>query len=217
MARLLTTINERKKVREEYRKFLEDDYVAQKRVEYEQALEAENKKNESNPYVPEISFNLLRAKYHDLKRGVDNLDYLKKAIVIEQQKQAEKKYLDDKYDYKNKTIVKPGQNLQQISPDETSSAAPEIPEANGQVISGFHSGILEQLNTGRFKISQQEVLRMHIKNWKMLNLKQKRKVLALLNARRARDAKQEFLKELNLLGQKIAHDNKLKAKIESTV
>jgi len=40
-----------------------------------------------------------------------------------------------------------------------------------------------------------------------LNLKQRRVVLNFVNARRAKDSKKEFLKELNLLGQKIAHDN----------
>jgi large subunit ribosomal protein L47 len=41
---------------------------------------------------------------------------------------------------------------------------------------------------------------MHVKNWKMLNLKQRRIITNFINARRARDAKTEFLKELNLLG-----------------
>ena len=113
MARVLTVINERKKIRDEYRKFLEEEYVNQKRIEYEQALAIESQKTQPEPYVPQLTLNLLRAKYTDLKRGIDNLDYIKKAITIEQNKEAERKYLDSKYDYKNKKIVKPGQESQE--------------------------------------------------------------------------------------------------------
>jgi len=42
-------------------------------------------------------------------------------------------------------------------------------------------------------------LRAHIKNWRMLSLKQRRIVVNFLNARRAKDAKSEFYKELSLL------------------
>ncbi len=39
----------------------------------------------------------------------------------------------------------------------------------------------------------------------MLNLKQRKIILGFLNARRAKDSKSAFLKELKILGQKIAH------------
>jgi len=191
MARLLTVINERKKVCNQYRKNLEEEYIAKQREEYERVLEQDRKRKELEPEVPEITFNLLRAKFNDLKRGIDNTDYIKKALDISKAKKDEKEFLDAKYDYKNKRVVK--------EPTEED-------KANPNVILGFKSGILEQLNTGRYKISQQEVLRSHVKNWKSLDLKQKRKVLGVINARRAGDARDEFLKELNLLGQKIAYD-----------
>lgn len=41
MARLLTVVNERKKVRNEYRKHLEDEYIAKKKAEEQEALAAE--------------------------------------------------------------------------------------------------------------------------------------------------------------------------------
>jgi large subunit ribosomal protein L47 len=47
-------------------------------------------------------------------------------------------------------------------------------------------------------------LKSHIKNWKSLNLKQRKIVLGFLNARRSKDAKSSFVKELKILGQKIA-------------
>jgi len=200
MARLLTVVNERQKILNEYRKSLEEEYIVKKQAEYVQAMEEQNKG--LGPDVPKISFDLLRAKYHDLKRGIDNLDYIKEAVEITQKRKDLKTYLDEKYDYKNKKVVKPGQDASNVATlNATDSSA---------VIQGFQSGIIDQLNSGRFKISQEEVLRSHIKNWRMLNLKQKRKVLGILNARRAKDAKQEFLKELNLLGQKVQYDKQKK-------
>lgn len=44
MARLLTVVNERKKLRNEYRRHLEDEYIARKKAEEEAALQAENDK-----------------------------------------------------------------------------------------------------------------------------------------------------------------------------
>ena len=53
---------------------------------------------------------------------------------------------------------------------------------------------------------QEEVLRTHITNWRSLNLKQRKIILGFLNARRSKDAKASFIKELKILGQKIAYD-----------
>jgi hypothetical protein len=38
-----------------------------------------------------------------------------------------------------------------------------------------------------------------------LNLKQRKTILGFLNAKRARDAKKELVKELKVMGQKLAH------------
>lgn len=65
----------------------------------------------------------------------------------------------------------------------------------------------KQLETGEYKLSSEEVLKSHVKNWRLLSLKQRRVVLSIINARRARESKSEFLKELSLLGQKLAHDD----------
>ena len=40
MARLLTIVNERKKLRNEYRKYLEDQYISKKKAEEQAALKA---------------------------------------------------------------------------------------------------------------------------------------------------------------------------------
>ena len=62
---------------------------------------------------------------------------------------------------------------------------------------------------------QEEVLRTHIRNWKSLNLKQRKIILGFLNAKRSRDAKVTFLKELRILGDKIAQDQ-IKERINVT-
>lgn len=197
MARLKTVLKERKLVRDAYRQHLEDEYVQAQRQEFEKQTKEAEEKEAKEPYVPKITFDLLRAKYADLKRGVDNLDYIKKAAEFDIKKKELKAYLNAKYDYKSKK-----------------EAGSEVTQGERKE-EGFKSGIIEQLNSGNLKITQEEVLRSHIKNWRMLDLKQRRIVLGALNARRARDAKSEFLKELNLLGQKIAYDNLQRQKTAS--
>ena len=54
--------------------------------------------------------------------------------------------------------------------------------------------------------TQKEILRAHITNWKSLNLKQRKIILGFLNARRAKDAKSTFVKELRILGQQLAQE-----------
>ena len=203
MARLLTVINERKKICEDYRKQLEDEYVEKQRKEYEVKLALENKKKEEEPLVPEITQKLVEAKFRDLRRGVDNTEYIAEAVQKIKQKSEAKKILDKKYNYKVKKIAKIDEKVDEKEKDS--------------VVQQFKSGVEWQLDTQNFKISQEEVLRSHVKNWKMLNLKQRRIVLGFLNARRAKDAKSEFLKELNLLGQKIAYDNAQKRVQEGKV
>lgn len=66
MARLLTVVNERKKIQNNYREYLENEYVAQQRTAYLKLLEEKKKE----VVVPEITDQLLRDKYHDLKKGV---------------------------------------------------------------------------------------------------------------------------------------------------
>lgn len=203
MARLMTVINERKKICEDYRKQLEDEYVEKQRKEYEVKLGEENKKKESEPLVPEITQKLFEAKFRDLRRGVDNTEYIAEAVQKIKQKTDARKRLDEKYNYKVKKIAKIDETVDEKEKDS--------------VVQQFKSGVEWQLDTQNFKISQEEVLRSHVKNWKMLNLKQRRIVLGFLNARRAKDAKSEFLKELNLLGQKIAYDNAQKRVQEGKV
>lgn len=61
-----------------------------------------------------------------------------------------------------------------------------------------------------YKPSQEEILKSHVKNWRMLSIKQKRIVLGFINARRARDARTQFLSELKQLGKRIQYEDEKK-------
>lgn len=109
MARLLTVLSERKRVREDYKKMLQDDYVEKKRQEDIEKiqgmmiyyLELERNKVE----VPPITHELLRAKYKDLRRGKDNLAYIQDMIDYEKQKKDHRDSLFEKYRYSTKDLI----------------------------------------------------------------------------------------------------------------
>ena len=52
------------------------------------------------------------------------------------------------------------------------------------------------------KLSQEEILKLHVSNADDLSLKQRRKVLGHIQAQRAKHAKEIFLKELAAIGSK---------------
>ncbi|CAK75506.1 unnamed protein product (macronuclear) [Paramecium tetraurelia] len=189
MARLKTVVQERDRIRQKYRKQLEDEYVKQKTEQY---LAQQQEISKSEIEVPEITPNLLRAKVRDLKLGKDDVSYIEEALRIRHKKEDYKQYLREKYDYKNKPIVKLGENLPEGKTED-------------QVIRQFKSSVQEQIETAK-PIPQDEILRSHVKNWFMLGPKQKRVIVNFLQARRARESKSLFLRELDLLGQKIRHD-----------
>ncbi|CAD8155296.1 unnamed protein product [Paramecium octaurelia] len=189
MARLKTVVQEREKVRQKYRKQLEDEYVKQKTEQY---LAQQQEISKSEIEVPEITPNLLRAKVRDLKLGKDDVSYIEEALRIKHKKEDYKQYLREKYDYKNKPIVRLGESLPEGKTED-------------QVIRQFKSSVQEQIETAK-PIPQDEILRSHVKNWFMLGPKQKRVIVNFLQARRARESKSLFLRELDLLGQKIRHD-----------
>lgn len=54
---------------------------------------------------PEISYSLLRSKFEDLRRGVDNTDYISKEVALIENKEKFKKYLKEKYAYGKKKII----------------------------------------------------------------------------------------------------------------
>ena len=56
---------------------------------------------------PEITEELLKKKYAELRQGKDDLDYLKFYIKRQQSKRLHLKFLRKKYDYKNKKVVNP--------------------------------------------------------------------------------------------------------------
>lgn len=50
------------------------------------------------------------------------------------------------------------------------------------------------------RLTQKEILKLHVKNWADLSLKNRRKVLGHIQAQRSQHAKEVFLKELSAIG-----------------
>lgn len=195
MAKLKQVLCERKKVREAYKEHLETEYVQKK----QQELQHQYKKQvQEESLAPKISFSLLRAKYQALLNKEDTLKYIEEIHEKELKQEKMKLALREKYDYRTKRVVDPSRLSEDAKKDLDTS----------QTILAFKNQIENQLKQNSTRISQEEILRSHVKNWKQLDLKQRRVVLGYLNAIRARDAKKSFLSELNLLSQKIAFENK---------
>ena len=55
-------------------------------------------------------------------------------------------------------------------------------------------------------MTQADILSMYVGNWKDLNLKQRRKVMAYVQAQRSKHAKEIFLKELSAIGRKFKRE-----------
>jgi large subunit ribosomal protein L47 len=146
--------------------------------------------------MPEINHYLMRRKYNDLRKGKDDLKYIEDAVRNKKKHDQLLNHLRSKYDYKNKRIIHKKNRYK--------------PENKKNVIIKFNSQIEEQIKEGRKKVDKFELLRSHIINYQMLTQKEKRTVLGYIGARRGRDARKEFRKELSLLAQKINHEQKLR-------
>ena len=94
MRRLMGVLEERRRVRLAYKTHLENQYIDKKRQE---EIEQLHQEDEHGVDVPEITFELLRDKYRDLRKGKDNLDYIKRALEYEKEKKDRKKMLNEKY------------------------------------------------------------------------------------------------------------------------
>lgn len=195
MNRLKVLLEKRKELKSNYKIFLEDKYTNSIKDDFREDFLEKEKEEELNP---EITHEMLRAKYMALKEGNDNLDYLETYVKMKKEKKNLKKYLKRVYNYYDKKVI----NVDNMKEEQKDKLA------KSKYIFKFENQIKEQMKLGKTKISQEEVLRAHVKNWKMLDLKQRRVVTNFLNARRSNDAKTEFMKELDLLAQKIAYENK---------
>lgn len=88
-------------------------------------------------------------------------------------------------------IAKAIEELKSLSLEENSTTAP------------FEERDLKLLATTKVKLSQNDILKMHVKNWSELDLKQRRKVMGHINAQRSMHAKEIFLKELSTIGKRM--------------
>lgn len=100
-------------------------------------------------------------KYIELTKDKNDTDYIQKYINKQNALQKHKANLRQKYDYKNKKIVDRSKlsqkQLNNIDSDST--------------IFKFTSSFQDQYERDVKKISQEEILRQHIKNWGDLELK----------------------------------------------
>jgi hypothetical protein len=170
MARLLTIVNERKRLRNEYRKHLEDEYIAGKKAEEAaQRREAAVKAGEKPPPTPE-----------ELK------------VMLNQ-----------RFEKKQKTIEKKMEEMKDKVQKGDTAISPLLNDDD-----------LKLISTVQTKLSQQDILKMYVKNWGELDLRQRRKVMAHIQAQRAMHAKEVFLKELAAIGRKF--NSQPQAKVEKS-
>ena len=199
MRRITYIITERQNVCNAYRKHLEDVYCTELKDKLKDNYQ--EFKNE-HKLSPPISYSLLRAKFEALRKKKDDLKYIEGEVSLEDRKIQLKDYLRERYAYGKKKFINP----ENTNPEKLKSLNKD------DYIMTFKNQIEVQLSENKTRMSQEEVLRAHVKNWKVLNLKQRRVVLHYLNDRRSKDAKSAFIKELNLLAQKIAYEEKNMAK-----
>jgi hypothetical protein len=78
---------------------------------------------------------------------------------------------------------------------ESGNAAPLLDETDVALVA-----------QSQVRLSQREILKLHVKNDMQLSLKQRRQVMGHIQAQRAMHAKEVFLKELAAIGSKNAKD-----------
>lgn len=160
MARLLTIVNERKRILNLYRKHLEDQYIAKKKKEELERVKIEReKKKEEGKNVPllkeELAEKLKKKQMKTLSREAEKLEHLKSA--------------------------KENENLIPSITDKDVAATANV----------------------RTQQSRGEILRRYSKNTPELSLKEKRVAFSKIQAVRAMQAKEIFLKELSALGKQL--------------
>lgn len=130
MARLLTVVNERKKARNEYRKHLEDLYIAECKAaedtQLQADLEARRENGEKTPLTPLELKEMLKAR---TEKKVQKINHIKEELI-------------EKFE------------------SDSAEVAPLLDEADITFVA-----------QSQVKLSQREILRMHVKNHGDLSLK----------------------------------------------
>ena len=160
MNRLLTVVNERKRLRSEYRKYLEDQYIAMRKKQEEEETKAE----------------IERLRAQGIKTVMTE-DEVKAMLKAKREKRLE--------DY---NII-----LEKLKTRSSESVIePMLSEKDMKLVAATQA-----------KLTQSEILRMYVKNYAELGLKQRRQVLAKIQSQRAMHAKEIFLKELSAIGKRM--------------
>ena len=84
--------------------------------------------------------------------------------------------------------------------EEMKAATEKEDSATSPLLVDADLNILTQAKT---KLTQGDILKMYVKNSSELDLKQRRKVIGVIQAQRSKHAKEVFLKELSSIGRKI--------------
>jgi large subunit ribosomal protein L47 len=251
MARLLTVVNERKRLRAQYRAHLEDEYIKARKAEDEKAmleqreldksgaLKSFMRKHEQEMYdkmrqVVNMSNKRIAATKAKLEGGSHSAEekdeLLERVEKKEAAKTAEKfkaieaefgavkekalaeieaKFMNRSQTVEESKLAKKEHQERQIQrlAQEKDQILAEKDKDGVQFAPNLSEKDVEFLATTRVKLSQTEILGMYVGNWKNLNLKQRRKVMAYVQAQRSKQAKEIFLKELSALGRKMAQQS----------
>ena len=146
MSRLLTVVNERKKLRSEYRQHLEQEYIKEQKAKEAEELAAKNEELKKNgqkvaPTEQQIKDYFVNRE----KRQKEKINHVREELI--------EKYESTKND------------------DSQTAAAPLLDEADITFVA-----------QSQVKLTQRDILKMHVKNPQQLNLKQRRQVLSHIQA-----------------------------------
>lgn len=142
MSRLLTVVNERKKLRSEYRQHLEQEYIKEQKAKEAEELEAKNEElKKSGLKVAPTEEQIKDYFVERQKRQKEKINHVREELI--------EKYESSKNE------------------DSETAAAPLLDEADITFVA-----------QSQVKLTQRDILKMHVKNPQQLNLKQRRQVLS---------------------------------------
>lgn len=142
MSRLLTVVNERKKLRSEYRQHLEQEYIKEQKAKEAEELEAKNEElKKSGLKVAPTEEQIKDYFVERQKRQKEKINHVREELI--------EKYESTKNE------------------DSETAAAPLLDEADITFVA-----------QSQVKLTQRDILKMHVKNPQQLNLKQRRQVLS---------------------------------------
>lgn len=158
MSRLLTVVNERKKLRNEYRAYLEDKYIAEQK-----AKELERIKTERSAHNSEVREKGKTPKPNEYEINVKRNKELAHAL---KELQKTERQLFKRF--------KESGNYTSTEPSERAASVNMAPTLNNDDI--------KFIATAQAKLPQREIMKMYVGNYSALTLKQRRQVTSFIQA-----------------------------------